>query len=1322
MSTREDMLRSVAAVLVIDGAYAPRERRLLEWLRERWGMTADDLQRCLAEARAGEDAVLPTGTPAAKRAWFAALTAAVASDGIVTPQEWTILRVAADRLGMSAREIVTCLETTLRERKPPPTPVVAQAAETTLAAGCWPGPVLVEPELTCGDDEVPLEWKPGDVVLDLYQVREVLGQGGVGTVYRVRHFEWDLDLAVKCPRREFLLVPGAAEHLLHEAETWIQLGLHPNIVACYYVRMLGGMPRVFAEYVDGGSLADWIRDRRLYAGGPREALARILDVAIQFAWGLDHAHGLGLVHGDVKPANVLVTRQGRIKVTDFGLAKAITPGALCAGDDEELNGMTPAYCSPEQAENRILTPASDVWSWAVSVLEMFCGAVTWHRGHQAGDALLRVRERGVLDHEIPELPEALAELLSRCFCFDPTARPRSMGELVEHLRLCYANETGRAWTRPEPRSGIHLADGLVNRAISLRDLDRQDEARVLLDLALDGDPHHIHATYHRGLMLWRGGELRDDELVRQLREVGTSHTRSWEDELLLAWVHLERGDTGAARSLLAVTAELAGDDPQGRHAVEQAGAALASPGVRCLHVLAGHEGAVHALALAADAGVAVSGGWDRAVRVWDVPAGTCRGLLNGHTHYVNAVSVAPDGRWAASAGADGRVCVWDVVTLRALRTMETGDGPLTALAQSTDGRFALVGGVAGTLSWWDLARGQRLRQWDGEGGAVHAIALTGDGRRALVGCEDGTAAVWDVTTGTRQTTLEGHDSAVTTVAWTPDGDLALTGGADRCVAAWRVSTGQRLRSLWGHSARVTAVAVSADGQRALSAGADRVLRVWEVPTGRCLRTLEEHGEAPRSVALAADGRLALSAGDDRAVRVWSLPDETPAAPARIVRPLSPEELEIRHTRFETALAGAREALAQADVARAIDRLQSARAVPGFERAPAALALSEEVGKRSARGPLAGGWCEWTSDEQSADLNAVAVSADGRTVATAGSDGALRLWDPREERLLRLMPGHRASATGVALSADGRLVLSAGLMDAVRVWDAETGHALRDLSEEGDGLAAASVVIAGDGRLAAAIHGTHLTVWRVRDGARLLSLQRTGSLLRCLDWTPDGRIAVTGTLAHEVLVWDLARGVCRAVLHGHARPVSAVAVNIDGRRAVSAGLDGVARIWNLDSGTAQTTLTGHEGAVRAAAISAAGRVVVTGGDDDTVRIWDADDGRCLRVFEGHSGAVVGVALTADGQRAVSIGEDRVLRVWRLDWTLEVRQEVEWDEDARPWVDAFCALHMECDADGLVPTGILRWQERDLRALLTELQEHGFGWISRAGIERQLAGRG
>jgi len=234
-------------------------------------------------------------------------------------------------------------------------------------------------------ETVPPVWEVGDVILDKYEVKQVFTSGGMGLVYRVYHREWNLDLAVKSPRREFFQSKQQIENFEREAETWVTLGLHPHIVSCYYVRRLGGIPRIFSEFIDGGTLADWIRTKKLYEGGGEKALQRILDVAIQFAWGLQFAHEKGLIHQDVKPGNVLVSTDGNAQISDFGLANARRESAdsrtiaARAGQSILVPGsgfMTPEYASPEQLRGEPLSFKTDIWSWALSLLEMLNGELT----------------------------------------------------------------------------------------------------------------------------------------------------------------------------------------------------------------------------------------------------------------------------------------------------------------------------------------------------------------------------------------------------------------------------------------------------------------------------------------------------------------------------------------------------------------------------------------------------------------------------------------------------------------------------------------------------------------------------------------------------------------------------------------------------------------------------------------------------------------------------------------------------------------------------------------------------------------------------------
>lgn len=421
----------------------------------------------------------------------------------------------------------------------------------------------------------PVRWGPGVVVAGLYEIGERRGAGGMGVVDRVRHLGWGEDLAVKSPRRELWAGPDGTQAFLDEAKVWVDLPPHPHICTCHYVRMIDGVPRIFAEYVPGGSLAE-----ALWSGGI-STVAEIVDVAIQMAWGLLAAHQAGVVHQDVKPANVLLAEDGTAKITDFGLARAQTraevhahrpPAADGSGPMVTTHGgLTPAYASPEQLAGRPVGRPSDLWSWAVSVLELFIGQVTWRAGSVAGEALQSYLAEGAppagrAAPERPAMPDAVAELLRECFTIDPTGRPTGMDVIAERLGEVYEAELGRRYPREAGATVVQLADGLNNKALSLLDLGQGDDAESCWEKALRADPRHSNATFNRGILQWRAAKITDRQLVDQLETVreadaGAGVTNGLA-QYLLGLVHLERGDGTAAAGLLREAARLAPADPE----------------------------------------------------------------------------------------------------------------------------------------------------------------------------------------------------------------------------------------------------------------------------------------------------------------------------------------------------------------------------------------------------------------------------------------------------------------------------------------------------------------------------------------------------------------------------------------------------------------------------------------------------------------------------------------------------------------------------------------------------------------------------------------
>lgn len=357
------------------------------------------------------------------------------------------------------------------------------------------------------EKEVPTIWKVGDVIQNEYEVRGILGSGGMGVVYKVHVRSWNKDMAVKSPRPEIFTRTGGKENFIREAETWVSLGEHPHIVVCHFIMTLGSIPRIFADYVEGGNLADWIHQRRLYQGGTGRALERMLDIAIQFAWGLHTAHEQALIHQDVKPANVMLSSQGIAKVTDFGLAKARAMSSEQGEQEGEKghqsilvssHGMTPAYCSPEQAAGRPLSRKTDIWSWGVSVLEMFVGGVTWQSGVLAREVLASCEPQ---DGAIPPMPAELVKLLARCFAWQPEERPATLLEVATDLQAIYARLNGHPYPRKMPPLAKKQLVRLNNQAYSLHALGRSEEALLAFEQVIRLDPTDAYAHKNKSMIL-----------------------------------------------------------------------------------------------------------------------------------------------------------------------------------------------------------------------------------------------------------------------------------------------------------------------------------------------------------------------------------------------------------------------------------------------------------------------------------------------------------------------------------------------------------------------------------------------------------------------------------------------------------------------------------------------------------------------------------------------------------------------------------------------------------------------------------------------------
>lgn len=254
-----------------------------------------------------------------------------------------------------------------------------------------------------------------------YQLLEPLGKGGMAVVYRARDTLLERLVAVKLLREDFSGETGFQERFRQEAKAAANLS-HPNIVTMHDFGLDGGQLFLVMEYVPGTDLKTLIKQRGRFS--PEEALPLL----IQACAGIGYAHRAGLVHCDVKPQNMLVTPDMRLKVADFGIARALA--TIHADEQSEVVWGSPQYFSPEQASGEAPSPASDVYSLGIILYEMLTGLLPFQATTATSLARLHVeQEAPLLSETLPEVSPALEKILTKILSKEPSQRYRTADQL-----------------------------------------------------------------------------------------------------------------------------------------------------------------------------------------------------------------------------------------------------------------------------------------------------------------------------------------------------------------------------------------------------------------------------------------------------------------------------------------------------------------------------------------------------------------------------------------------------------------------------------------------------------------------------------------------------------------------------------------------------------------------------------------------------------------------------------------------------------------------------------------------------------------------------
>lgn len=270
--------------------------------------------------------------------------------------------------------------------------------------------------------------KIGMIIGDRYEILEKIGTGGMSDVYKARCHKLNRLVAIKVLKQEFSENESFVERFSTEAQAAACL-IHPNIVTVYDVGEENGMYYIVMELVDGITLKKYIEKKA------RLSVKEAVTIAIQIAMGIEAAHNKHIIHRDIKPQNIIISKEGKVKVADFGIAKAATSNTITSNVMGSVH-----YTSPEQARGGYSDEKSDVYSMGITLFEMLTGRVPFTGDTTVAIAIKHIQEEMPSPREfVPEIPVSVEQIVFKCCQKSPSRRYQSMGELIEDLKQSLLN-------------------------------------------------------------------------------------------------------------------------------------------------------------------------------------------------------------------------------------------------------------------------------------------------------------------------------------------------------------------------------------------------------------------------------------------------------------------------------------------------------------------------------------------------------------------------------------------------------------------------------------------------------------------------------------------------------------------------------------------------------------------------------------------------------------------------------------------------------------------------------------------------------------------